>query len=333
MKKWTKLWGAWLVVLALVVLAGCGSNEAQGNKQAANQTKNTAQQEAAAPEQQAAAKTAYPLTLTDGTGQEITFEAAPQRIVSLAPSETETLFALGLDEQIVGVTDLDDYPEAAKSKPKMGGFPVNTEAVVAAKPDVVFVAGISDEKTIQSLRDLGLKVFQFNPKTLDAVIKDIGVYGQITDHQAEAKQVTDNMEQQLKQVTDAVKSVTPDQKKKVYIEFSEGWTVGKGEFMDEMITLAGGINVAGDTTSWNAINEEKIIKSNPDVILYAKSVVNDKNQTLDQIIKGRAGWDQITAIKENRIAGLDDNMLSRTGPRLTEGLIEIAKAVYPELMQ
>lgn len=330
LKRTTKLWSIWLVAMLIVLLAGCGSNN-QANNQGENHTKH--QQETKTPAASESQKTTYPLTLKDATGESITFDAAPQRIVSLAPSETETLFALGLDNQIVGVTDIDDYPEAAKSKPKMGSYPVNTEAVSAAKPDVVFVAGITDAQTIKSLRGLGLKVFQFNPKTLDAVMKDIEVYGQITDHQAEAKTVIDKMNAELTQVKEAVKSVTPDQKKKVYIEFSEGWTVGKGEFMDELITLAGGVNAAADTTGWTEMNEESIIKANPDVILYAKSVVNDKKKTLDQIIKARAGWNQLTAIKENRVIGLDDNMLSRTGPRLTEGLIEIAKAIYPDLMK
>ncbi|GJM70376.1 hypothetical protein HMSSN036_25920 [Paenibacillus macerans] len=103
--------------------------------------------------------------------------------------------------------------------------------------------------------------------------------------------------------------------------------------MDEMITLAGGVNVASDIAGWSEINEENIIKANPDVILYAKSVVDKNNRTLADIIKGRAGWDQIAAIKEDRVVGLDDNLLSRPGPRVTQGLIEVAKAIYPELIQ
>ncbi|MNZ78021.1 corrinoid ABC transporter substrate-binding protein [compost metagenome] len=100
-----------------------------------------------------------------------------------------------------------------------------------------------------------------------------------------------------------------------------------------MITLAGGVNVASDITGWSEINEENIIKANPDVILYAKSVVDENNQTLADIIKGRGGWNQISAIKEDRVVGLDDNLLSRPGPRVTQGLIEVAKAIYPDLIQ
>lgn len=340
-KKIVKLWGLWLIAIMLVAAAGCGTqNSGNAANSAAPSTEVSASADAddsgnaaSSAAGDAAQKTAYPLVLKDASGTEVTFDAAPARIVSIAPSETEALFALGLDDEIVGVSDNDDYPEAAKAKPKMGGWQINTEAVVAAKPDVVFAAGITSDDTLKALRDLGIKVFQFNPKTVEGVMDDVEEYGQITDRQAEAKKITDKMKSELAQVTDGVKGLSDDQKKKVYIEFSPGWTVGKGEFMDEMITLAGGVNVAGDTTGWNEINEENIIKANPDVILYAKSVVDDKGQNLEQIIKARAGWDQITAIKEGRIVALDDNLLSRTGPRVTEGLLQVAKAIYPDLFQ
>lgn len=336
MKKWQKIWGSlWLA--ALLVLAGCGGNSAAVDQNQGTNTSTPAAQEqnagANAGNEQAAAQTEYPLTVQDSSGQEFTFESAPQRIVSLAPSDTEVLFALGLDEQIVGVSDLDDYPEAVKDKPRMGTSKVNVEAVVAAQPDLVVTASFINEATAKSLGDLGIKVFQSEPKTIQDAIEHIKLIGTITDHQAQAAEVVAKMEQELKSVTEAVKSVSEDQKKKVYIEFSPGWTVGRGEFMDEMITLAGGINVASDIEGWSEINEENIIQADPDVILYAKSLVYENNQTLADIIKARGGWDQIKAIKEDQVFGLEDNLLSRPGPRITQGLIEVAKAIYPDLVQ
>jgi iron complex transport system substrate-binding protein len=318
------------------MVAGCGANNPTTNNatngKANNSSNQAVEQNGNNGNAEEAQLTAYPLIVKDDFGTEITFDAAPQKIVSLSPSETEGLFAIGLDEQIVGVSDNDDYPEAALSKPKMGGFQVNVESVVAAEPDLVLVTGtMIKQETIKSLTDLGINVFLSNPKTIADVMEHIKTIGQITDHQAEADQVVKQMQDELNQVTEAVKSVKED-KKKVYIEFSPGWTVGKGEFMDEMITLAGGVNVASDVEGWSQINEENIIKANPDVILYAKSVIeNDK--TLAEIIKGRSGWDQIAAVKNDQVIGMDDNLLSRPGPRLTKGLIEVAKAIYPELMQ
>ncbi|PAD77638.1 ABC transporter substrate-binding protein [Paenibacillus campinasensis] len=336
MKPWLSVLAALLLALSLV---GCGAGKEQQGE-----TNGTAQEQPAETDGQEEStgqtpasdegelKTEYPLTVTDATGTEITFEQAPAKIVSLSPSETEKLFALGLDEEIVGVTDYDDYPEAATTKPRMGGFQVNEEALIAAGPDVVFSATMNAE-TAEQLRGLGITVYVNNPKTIEDVMESILLLGQITDRQAEAGQVVEQMKQELASVTEAVQSLSEEEKKKVYVEFSPGWTVGKGEFMDEMITLAGGINVAGDQEGWFEISEENIIAANPDVILYSANVVDESSQkTLDVMIKERSGWDQIEAIKNDRIVGLDDNLLSRPGPRVTQGLIEVAKAIYPELM-
>lgn len=335
MRNFKKIWGIWLLAMLLVIMAGCGTSNNANNANNVGKEPTTQEQSSnnATVNEQGANGTTYPLTVKDSSGTEFTFESAPQRIVSLAPSETEGLFALGLDEQVVGVSDNDDYPEAVKDKPRMGGFQVNIEAVVAAQPDLVMAANLIDPATVKSLTDLGIKVYQSNPKTVNDVIEHIRTLGEITDHQAEAEKVAKQMEDELNQVTEAVKGLTNDQKKKVYIEFSPGWTVGKGEFMDELITLAGGVNVASDITGWSEINEENIIQSNPDVIVYSLSVVDENNQTLADIIKGRGGWKEITAIKEDHVIGLEDNLVSRPGPRVTQGLIAVAKAIYPDLMQ
>lgn len=338
MNKIRHFWGILILAIMLVVMAGCGKDAAGNNNTSApaQQEQNT---QAGQGEEQTASpsdsqRTTYPLTVKDSTGAEFTFEAAPQKIVSLAPSETEGLFALGLDEQVVGVSDTDDYPEAVKDKPRMGGFQVNVESVIAAKPDLVLVVGsLIDPATVKSLTDLGIKVYQSNPNTLDETMAHIRAVGEITDRQKEAAEVVAQMEKERDLVLDAVKSLGPDQRKKVYIEFSPGWTVGKGEFMDELIALAGGENVASDLEGWNEINEENIIKANPDVILFAGNVLYEDNQTIGDMIKARGGWDQITAVKEDRVIGLDDNLLSRPGPRVTLGLLEMARAIYPELIQ
>lgn len=333
MKQIWKNWstGALAMMLALSLVA-CGNNNEP--KQEAVPTP-TIEQATPALEETTVLKTQYPLTVKDATGEEITFKEAPMKIISISPAETESLFALGLDEQVVGVSEYDDYPEAVRTKPKMGDlYKPNEEAIIAAQPDLLLTGISMSAEAAQHLRDLGITIFKVDPKKVNDVIANIEIFGQITDHQVEAKTVIDKMKQERDEVTEAVKSLTPEQKKKVYIEFSLGWTVGRGEFMDELITLAGGINVAGDTVGWNEISEEKIINDNPDVILYSNNVIDDKtSQTLDQMIKARSGWDQITAIKNEAIYGLEDNLVSRPGPRVTEGLKEIASAIYPELLK
>lgn len=317
-------------LLLAVGLAACGGRTAEAPQPAPTGSQAAGQAAAPADSSQAAdaaQQTSYPLTLKDATGTEVTFESAPKRIVSLAPSETESLFALGLDEQIVGVSDNDDYPEAAQSKPKMGGFELNTEAIVAAQPDIVFTADLTDDATVESLRGLGLTVFKFNPDTLEDVMTDIATYGEIVDRQSEAKTVTDKMRAEIEQVRTAAASIAEDERQTVYLEFSPGWTVGSGEFMHELIETSGAVNAAADTQGWSEVDAEAIIAANPDVVLYSKLSVDPKT------ITERSGWQQLTAIRENRLVAIDDNRVSRPGPRLSEGLIAVFDAIYPDKRQ
>ncbi|MNW29194.1 Vitamin B12-binding protein precursor [compost metagenome] len=328
MTRTMKIWMTALLSVVLVLgLAACGNGANQGTEQ---QGAEQGQQQVVE-----AGPTEYPLTVKDATGHEFTFEKAPERIVSVSPAETEALFAIGLDEEIVGVSDYDDYPQAALAKPKMGGITKpNEESIIAAQPDIVF-AGISlSEEATNKLRSLGIQIFKTDPKTFDDVMANITLYGQIADRQVAAKTVTDQMKADIAAVKEGIKNIGEDQRLKVYVEFSPGWTVGKGEFMDEMITLAGGWNIASDMTGWNPISEEKVIAANPDVILYGSNVVDSKTgETLEQIIKARQGWSKINAIRNNRVFGLEDNLISRPGPRVTEGLKEVAKAIYPEIFK
>ncbi|ANE46369.1 ABC transporter substrate-binding protein [Paenibacillus swuensis] len=321
----------WTLVLALV-LAGCGaSNEDAGN--AAN-TSNKVEQDGNAPKSNAehgndsaaSGKTTYPLTLKDSTGTDVTFEAAPQKIATIAPSETEMVYAVGGGDRVVGVDEYSDYPEEAKSKPKLGDMNTNMEAVLAAKPDVVFAHSSMQSEVIEQLRDLNIKVFASDPKTVDEVIAKVETFGQILDTQGKSKTLADTMRAEKQQVVDAVQGAPL---KKVYMEFSPGWTVGSGEYMNELLTLAGGDNVAKAKTGWFEIDPEEIITANPDLILYAKDETVLKNSIYDEIMK-RPGFKEINAVKNEQLFPLDNNMISRVGPRLTKVLLDMAKAIHPE---
>lgn len=330
------------MLAVLTALAGCGSGNGApavsgGSAPAATASSPSAPaSEPASPQAAAGEKhTAYPLTLTDGTGQSFTFAKAPERIVSTSPAETEILFALGLGDKIVGVSDYDNYPAETKDKTKVGSITKpNEETLVGLAPDFV-VTGISmPPEVVQELRGLKLNVFQTNPKTVDDILNNILTFGRITDRQAEAERIVASMKADMEKVKDAVAGVKPEERRKVYVEFAPGWTVGKGEFMDELISIAGGVNVAGDTEGWNQISEEKIVQADPDVILYTLGVTDEQSgKTLEEIIRGRSGWDKVKAIQNNRVVGLDQDVLSRPGPRITEGLLAVAKAIYPELVK
>jgi iron complex transport system substrate-binding protein len=326
-----------LLLAACVALgsAGCGAADRAGtaNDEApagGAQPPGAAQSgtnggKGAAGGEEPAKKTVYPLTVRDASGKEVRFDKPPERIASLSPSETEVLFALGLGDKIVGVDDYSNYPEEAKNKPKIGNLQGNAEAIIAANPDVVF-AGLSlNKQSVDKLTELNIKLFTVEPKSLDQIMERILLYGKITDRQAQAEKLVADMRAEIKAVADAVKDVKPEEKKKVYIEFSPGWTVGSGEYMSELIDVAGGINVAADLTGWKRISEEKIIEQNPDIIFYSAEVPG-----LEKTIRDRSGWSQIAAIKNNRVVPFNPDLISRPGPRVTEGLREMAKAIYPD---
>jgi iron complex transport system substrate-binding protein len=323
-----------LVVLLSLSIAACGAGST-GDSAAKNGASPAASQPAVKPADAAGATaTKYPLKMKDTTGTEITLQKAPQRIVSTSTAETEILFALGLGDRIVAVSDFDNYPEEAKTKPKVGGVSApNVEAVLAANADLV-ITGISiKEDALGKLRSLNLPLYKFEPKSIDDIFANVLVLGQLTDKQKEAQELVDKMKKEIDRIKTAVSAVKPEQKKKVYIEFSPGYTVGKGEFMDEVLTLAGGINIAADTKGYNKINEEKIIQDNPAVIFYTTGTKDKAGQTLDQIIKSRNGWDKIEAVKNNQLVGVNQDTLNRPGPRIVEGLLTIAKGIYPDLVK
>jgi iron complex transport system substrate-binding protein len=323
-------------VLAVVAACGGGSNGDQNAADAGNNAAASNQEKAAsgggadeAVEEPAAEVegTVYPLTLTDATGTSVVIEAEPQRIVSLVPSETEVLYAIGAADQVAGVDDNSNYPAEVADKPRTGGMETNIEAVAGLNPDLVIANTGMNGAAIEELRKLGVVVYASVPKTLDETIAHIEQIGSIVNKQAEAKAVADKMRADKQAVVDKVKNA---EAKTVYLEFSAGWSVGKGEFLDEIVTLAGGLNVAGDQQGWFAIDPEHILTSNPQVIIYPDYA---GDTSIPDAIKSRPGWDQIDAVKNNQVIAVTNDPLVRVGPRLTDGLLEVAQAIHPELFE
>ncbi|WP_102272874.1 ABC transporter substrate-binding protein [Cytobacillus massiliigabonensis] len=325
-----------MTLLVAMTISACGSGNDGAEKDSSSQKASSEVEQKGDSEKETSEKaTVYPLTVKDATGLELTFEKAPERIVSTSPSETEILFALGLGDKVYGVSDFDDYPKEALTKPKVGGVTKpNEEAIIAANPDLV-IGGISmKDDIVEKFRGLDLPLYKTEPKKIEDILNNIIQIGVITDTQQKAEELVAKMKEDINAVTEAAATIKEEDKKKVYIEFSPGWTVGKGEFMDELITMAGGINIASDMEGWNAINEEKIIQDNPDVILYTAGTVDDKSgKPLEELITSRNGWEKITAIKDGNLTGIEGNIMSRPGPRITDALNQIAQAIYPDLFK
>ncbi|EKF1560759.1 ABC transporter substrate-binding protein [Listeria monocytogenes] len=283
------------VVLLLAILTACGNTETK------------------APE-----KKTEKIEVKDATGNTITLEEAPTKIVSLMPSNTEILFALDLGDKVKGVTAYDDYPKEAQKVEKVTSTSVDTEKIIAIKPDLVLghESMLATEKdAYQLLKDAGINVFVVPDATdLKAAEKSIITVGKLTGKEKEAKEVTDSMEEQKVAIEKKAKELKTSPK--VWIEISPDlYTAGKGTFMNEMLELAGGTNVVTES-GFIPYNEEKVVELQPDIIL---SVYPDAKATIQK----RAAWKDIPALKNDKIYEMDANKLSRPGPRLLEGAADI----------
>lgn len=278
-------------------------------------------------------KAGFPLTITDDTGRKVTIDKEPQKIVSLAPSNTEILFALGLGENVVGVTDFCDYPAEAKTKPKMGGIKPSLEKIVATQPDLVLAiaetAGAPEIAT--KLEGLKVKVIVLGPKNLDDIMASIELVGQATGREDQAAILVADIKSKVDGVIAKAKTATS--KPRVMYELdatdpAKPYTPGPGSFMDALIGMAGGSNIAADAKmQWAQLSLEEVVKKDPEII-----ILGDANYgvTPDQV-KQRPGWSNITAVKNGNVKPIDDNLVSRPGPRIGDGLQALAKLIHPEL--
>ncbi len=281
--------------------------------------------------------TATPITVTDVAGRRVTLAAIPQRIVSLAPSTTEILFALDLGTQVVGVDDFSDFPAEAKSLPKIGGSggKYNFEQIVSLKPDLILAAEITAPEVIKKLEDLKLYVLVVTATktTFENIFTSITLVGQATSRVDQARRVTDGMKQKLEAVKSKV--ATAKTKPRVYWELdatnpAKPFTVGPGSFVDDIITLAGGVNVFGTVSKpYPQVGAEQVVAANPEVIILSDAAYGI---TVESVLN-RSGWQVIEAVKQKQVYPIDDNLVSRPGPRIVDGLEAAAKLIHPEVFK
>jgi iron complex transport system substrate-binding protein len=255
--------------------------------------------------------------------------AGSPRYISLAPSTTEILFSLGLAENIVGVSSFCNYPAEAKAKPKAGSFSSpNIEKIISLKPDYIFCTGLEQAHTVQELRRLNFNVYVSDPVSTEELFVSIAEIGKITGRDKEAAELVSRMRNDIAQVNERVKLIPLTERVRVFIEI---WheplmTAGKGSFVDELISLAGGINVAHEAVRpYCNYSSEKVIELDPQVIILAYM---DKEPPL-RIVENRFGWKEISAVKNKRVYNdIDPDILLRPGPRITEGLRQLYKKFY-----
>jgi iron complex transport system substrate-binding protein len=285
----------------------------------------------AAAERQAA----FPITVTDGLGRRVTVPAPPQRIVSLAPSHTEGLFAIGAGDKVVGVTTYDNYPPQVQRLEQVGGYVAKTisvEKILSLKPDLVLCRGLIQKPVIEVLERLGIPAVAIEPADVDEVYAAILLGGQLTGHLQQATQVVEAMRQRVTHLREKVATIPPMQRVTVFYKAYDEplLTAGPSTFIGHMITMAGGINIFAELTeSYPQVSAEEVLRRNPAVILSPASAGVPFSSTWAQ---RHPGWRHIDAIKHQRFYLLDDDLISRPGPRLVAGLEVMVQTLYPDLL-
>lgn len=281
----------------------------------------TQKKETAAPE-----KEAELIEITDDAGNVIMLKQPAKKVVSLAPANTEIVFALGKGDNLVGVTTYCDYPAAAKVKEKIGDFAnPNIEKILSLSPGVVLATGGIQEEVTKKIKESGIAVVVVDPKSFSELYADIEKVGKLIGAEENAREVINEMKKTVKNVETAVAN---REKPGVFFEiYSQPlMTAGKETFINEMVELAGGVNLGAQAGSgYPQYSLEQLVKDDPQVYIAVKGSMSDPGE-----IKKRSGFGQLKAVKEDKVYVVDDNLVSRPGPRLVQGLLEIAKAIHPE---
>ena len=251
------------------------------------------------------------------------------RVISLTPATTEILFALGLDNEIVGVSSFCDYPAAATKKEKVGTFSyANIEKIVSLKPDIIFCTGLEQAPLVTKLKQLGLQVYVCDPANFEELFASILEMGRLTSRENQARKLTEKMRSFVSAIKEKSASLPDNKRPRVFVEIWNDplMTAGEASFIDELINIAGGINVARAIhKAYSNISPEYVIKKDPQVIILGYMTP----ELPVAFLQARLGWKNVSAVKNSRVySDIDPNVLFRPGPRLIEALQEIHKKLY-----
>ena len=267
-----------------------------------------------------------PITVTDDSGAQVTLAAAAEKIVSLAPANTEIAYAVGAGDKMVAGTSYDDYPEEAKAPPKVGDFSSpNVEKIASYAPDLVLAAGGIQASLRSKLEKLGMTVYVVDPKTYDGTVATIEDIGKLAGVEDAAAAVVGRMTAAATAVKDKVASL-PAATTFLEIYSKPLMTAGSDTFIDDMITIAGGENIGAQAGSgFPNFSTEVLVKDDPQVYIADSGSMSEPGE-----INKRAGFAELTAVKDGRVYVIEDSIIARPGPRLAEGLQKLAEMIHPE---
>ncbi|MDQ0338343.1 iron complex transport system substrate-binding protein [Caldalkalibacillus uzonensis] len=333
-----KKWGLLAIVLSfvLVLAAACGTaTDGEGNN-GNGQEEHVPGQEETDQEEVSQGEGTFPATIVDGSGTEVTIEDEPQTLITMIPSITETVFALGLGDKVIAVDDYSNYPEEALEKEKVGAQEINVEKILSLLPDVIFVTTHHQDNyadVLDQLREAGITVVVVDTDAtrFEDVYESIRLIARVTGTTEEAEALVSDLERRLEEIKAKAQEV--DEPKKVWVEVSprpDIYTPGTGTFMHEMLEAINAVNAAATAgvEGWAAITEEEIVQLEPEVIIttYGYYVDNPVEEVLS-----RDGWSQVPAVQHEQVFDVDNDTVTRPGPRIMDGVETLAKLIYPEI--
>lgn len=319
------LWAV-LALLAVFALTAC-SQQAE-----ASVPTETAAEPVAAPTEAPAPQS---ISLTDGSGATLELAGPAQRVISLAPSNTEILYYVGAGPQVVGRDSVSDYPSEALAVTDIGGgfgSELAMETIVSLQPDLVLAADITPPEQVKALTDLGLTVFTLpNPLTLEDMYANLMTVAKLTGHEAETETLVAGLQARVAAIDAAVAGATG--KPLVFYELDSTdpnapYTAGPGTFVDTLIARSGGENLGAKLDgAWAQMSIEALLTEDPDIIVLGDSAYG----VTPEALAAREGWGTLTAVQNGAVYPFDDNTVSRPGPRLVDGLEAMARTLHPEL--
>jgi iron complex transport system substrate-binding protein len=298
-----------LAVLLVMMLSGCSSSSSG----------------------QGGASGVYPMTIQDSYERQVTVAKLPERIISLAPSNTEILFALGLGDRIVGVTDACNYPPEAQLLEKVSSYQgPNMEKIVAANPDLILADSLTGKEVVEQLAAAGFPVMAVRSDNIPQLESNIRLIGQLTQSESQADQLVNSMDARLQRIDERIASIPEAERVTVFYEV---WneplmSAGPNSFVSALISAAGGKSVTDDALSdWPTVEMESLIIKNPQVIILGHGA-----ETPEQV-QQRTVWQTIAAVEDGRVYTVDPDIFNRPSPRLVDAVEELAKLLYPELFK
>jgi len=274
-----------------------------------------------------------PVELTDDSGDHIVSAAPAERIISLAPANTEIVYALGLEDRLVGVTEFCNYPPDAKNKARVGGFStVDIEKTVALKPDLVLASAIHSKSVTPQLQKMGFRVVTLNPKTVKGVINDITLTGSLAGADKAAAALTASLQKRVDAVTAATAGLTPAQRPRTLLMIWNDpmMVAGSSTLIDDIIRLAGGTNIASAIDGFGSMNLESMISADPQVIIVPTSMDKSSDPLWDFVTKDPR-MANTSAVKNGRVYKIDGDLIYRHSPRCVSALEQAASFLHPDL--